>query len=77
MFLVFFLCVGMLIFYNTAQFKSIEKALIYLISAALGQSDSSIFADPILKTCVCTIESCNKDPPICDSYNIQYNTRYD
>ena len=68
MFLVFFLCVGMLIFYNTAQFKSIEKALIYLISAALGQSDSSIFADPTLVTCVCTVETCKIEPLVCDSY---------
>lgn len=43
MILVFYLCVGMLIFYGVKEFKSIESSFVYLVSSALGNWDAEIW----------------------------------
>ncbi len=41
--LVFFLCVGMLVFVDVEEFKTPSSAFIYLAQAALGSYDTTIF----------------------------------
>lgn len=41
--LVFFLCIGMLIFIDIPEFKTVLDALVYLGKAALGNFDTTTF----------------------------------
>ena len=43
-FVLFFMSIGVLIFYELPEFKNNRSALTYMINAALGNFDTSIFA---------------------------------
>ena len=50
--LIFFLCVGQLVFVDVETFQSIETTLDFLINAALGNFDVELFEQPYRTICV-------------------------
>lgn len=42
--LIFFLCIGMLVFVDINEFKTVKSALVYLGMAALGNFDTTTFS---------------------------------
>jgi hypothetical protein len=49
--IVLFVCVGQLVFYELADFKSLTTTFTYLIQAALGGWDINVFLDPRKYSC--------------------------
>jgi len=54
--LIFFLCVGMLIFIDTTEFKTFKSAFLYLAQAAIGSYDTTIF-ERIYQTIPCLCDN--------------------
>ena len=52
--MIFFLCIGMLLFIDTNEFKTFQNALVFLAEAAIGGFDTSVFSKPMkYPYCIC------------------------